>query len=236
MKVSAEFVVEGVALAALNAKRFAEDALFLYHSNRYHSSAISAVIAIENVGRARRILQLILESKVDPASNQFPVRPEIERQELLKNIRSHHEAEIRTGIVSLQFSANSPVDMSKFNKHAREVGQFPAGTPEHTNAVKQVKRAVKKMFEKITTEFHETRTIQQYVEPDDDCTVWNEPQDAAEQRVRDLIINAINNYNFLISQIISNTRMMEILAQKALVDQMTPLPQPDLRPVQPQTA
>jgi hypothetical protein len=183
------------------------------------------------------MLQLILEPKLNPATNQFPIRPEIERQELLDNIQSKHEAEIRTGIVSLQFSVNSPVDMSKFDKHAREVGKFLPGTPEHTNAVKQVKRAVKKVFDKTTTGFHETRTTQQYIEPDDDCTVWNEPQGAAEQRVRDLIVNAINNYNLLISQITGNCRMIEISKQKDLVDQIIPLPQPDFRPAQlePQT-
>jgi hypothetical protein len=39
MKIKAEFVVEGLALAVLNAKRFAEDSIFLYHAKRHHSSA-----------------------------------------------------------------------------------------------------------------------------------------------------------------------------------------------------
>lgn len=224
--MSAEFVVEGMALAAINAKRFAEDSLFLYKANRNHAAAVTAVIAIENVGRGRRMLNLILEPKLDPTTEQFPVRPEIDKQKFLDDIRSDHEAEIRTGVVSLQFSAASPVDMSKFHQHAQELGRFPAGTPEHAEALKRIKRAVTKLFNKTTTGFHETRTIQQYIEPDDNCTIWNEPQDAAEQRVRDLIVNSINNYNFLLAQITGNSRMMRILQQKSLADQLVAIPPP----------
>jgi hypothetical protein len=86
-KVKAEFVVEGVARAALNAKRYVEDSLFLYHAKRLGSASITAVIAIENVGRARRILQTILENAVHPATGQFPVKAEIERATFLGSIR-----------------------------------------------------------------------------------------------------------------------------------------------------
>lgn len=226
-KVKAEFVVEGVARAALNAKRFVEDSLFLYHAKRLGSASITAVIAIENVGRARRILQTILENAVDPATGQFLVKAEIEKEPFLDSIRSKHEAGIRTGIVSLQFAAASPVDMSDFNERIQELQQFPKDTPEHPEVVKKVKRALKKVFDKTTSGFHVTRTIEQYVEPHDECTVWSETQDAPEQRVRDLIVNAKNNYNFLVAQITGNKRMMEILQQKSLADQLTPLPTAD---------
>lgn len=223
MKVKDDFVAEGAALAALNAKRFVEDSLFLYHAKRFGSAAIIAVIAIENVGRARRMLGQILEKTPDSATGQFPVRSEIDGEAFLKGIRSKHEAEIRTGIVSLQFAATSPVDMSEFDKHAKELQRFPSGTAEHAEAAKKLKRAVKKVFDRTTTEFHVTRTIHQYVEPNNNCTVWNEPQNATDQRVRDLIVNASNNYNFISSQIIGNNRMRAILEQKGIAQQLTQL-------------
>ena len=137
MKVKAEFVVEGVARAALNAKRFVEDSLFLYHAERLGSASITAVIAVENVGRARRMLQTILEKAVDPATGQFPVKAEIERETFLESIRLKHEAGIRTGIVSLQFAATSPVDMSEFNERIQELQQFHKDAPEHPEVVKK---------------------------------------------------------------------------------------------------
>jgi hypothetical protein len=235
MKVKAEFVVEGVGLAALSARQFADDSLFLYQAKRLKSAAVNAVIAIENVGRARRMLGQILKSRIDPATGQFPVKADIDREKFLDSIRSRHEAEIRSGIVSLQFAATSPVDMSQFNKYASDADKFPSGTPEHAEALERLTKAVMKMFNKTTTGFHLTRTIQQYVEPDDECTVWNEPQDATEQRVRDLVVNAINNYNFLVSQITGNKQMMAILQQKGIADQLTGLSFPNLSSSQPET-
>jgi hypothetical protein len=119
--------------------------------------------------------------------------------------------------------------MSEFNKHTQEIQKFPPGTPEHAEALKRVRTSVKRLFAKTTTGFHVTRTIEQYVEPDSECAVWNEAQDAAEQRVRDLIVNATNNYNFLTAQIAGNKRMMDILRQKGLADRLTPLPPVDFR-------
>lgn len=233
-KVKAEFVVEGVALAAVNARGFAGDALFLYQAGRPHSAAVLAVIAIENVGRGRRMLQQILESQVDPANGQFPVKPEVDQGTFLDSIRSNHEAEIRTGVVCLQFAASSPVDMSEFNTHANELAKFSPGTPEHATSVKQIKRAVQRIFNKATTGFHSTRTMRQYVEPDDGCTVWNEPQESAGQRVRDLIVNAINNYNFLASQITRNDRIMAILRGKGMADRLMQIPFPEFRAAEPE--
>jgi AbiV family abortive infection protein len=229
-KVNAEFVVEGVARAALNAKRFVEDSLLLYSAKRLGSASIIAVIAIENVGRAKRMLQTVLENAVDPGTGQFPVKSEIEREQFLDSIRSAHEPGIRTGIEILQFASTSPVDMSDFNARIQDLQQYPKHTPEHPEVVKRLKRALKKVFDKTTTGFHVTRTIEQYVEPDDECTVWNETQDAPEQRVRDLIVNAKNNYNLLVARITGNKRMMDILQQKGLADQLTPLPTADFLP------
>jgi hypothetical protein len=229
MKVKADFVVEGIALVALNAKRFVEDSIFLYQAKRRGSAAITAVIAIENVGRGRRMLNQILESTIDPTTRQFPVRPEIDRKAFLDCIKSRHEAGIRTGVVSLQFTATSPVDMSEFAKYAEELQQFPLGSEENLVALKKLKKSIEKVFNKTTTGFHVTRTIEQYVEPDAKCTVWNEPQNAPDQRVQDLIVNAANNYNFLTAQITGNDRLMTILRQKGVVHQLTQLPPLDFR-------
>jgi AbiV family abortive infection protein len=215
--VKSDFVIEGLARAALNAKRFIEDALFLYHAKRLGSASIISVISLENVGRARRMLQQVLDT-LDPVTNQFQIRAEIDKDAFLDSIRSNHKTEIRAGTVGLQFAASSPVDMSEFNQRIQELQQFPKEAPEHFEILKKVKRSLGKVFNKTTTDFHLTRTIEQYIEPDDACTAWNEPHDAQEQRVRDLIVNTTNNYNFLVAQITGNNQMIETLRVKGLAD------------------
>ena len=229
MKVKVDFVVEGIALAALNAKRFVEDSIFLYKAKRRGSAAIIAVIAIENVGRGITMLQQILEKTIDLTNGQLQLKTETEQKAFLDSIRSTHEVAIRTGLASLQFAATSPVDMSEFDKYAKELQKYAPGTERHSAALQNLRRSVRKVFNKTTSGFHITRTIEQYVEPDTKCKVWNEPQNASEQRVRDLIVNGINNCNFLVARITGNARMMTILQNKGLVQQLTQLPPVDFR-------
>ena len=102
MKVNTAFVLEGVVRAARNAKRFMEDAILLYEAERYGSAYIIGVLAIENVGRGRWMLQQILEATIDEKTKQFGVKTEIDGKTFRDNIRSKHETTIRTGTVSLQ--------------------------------------------------------------------------------------------------------------------------------------
>lgn len=216
-------MLQGAILAARNARRFVEDSVVLLHDNRFGSASITAVIAIENVGRARRILQQILEGKIDPATGQFGVKPEIERAKFLKNIRTDHATTIRAGLSSLQFSVTSKIDMTEFNKLIQALQNSAPGTAGRAAVTKKLRRAGGKVFNKATTGFHFTRTIEQYVEPDDKCATWNEPNQVKEEQVRELIVNAITNYNLFVAEMTANKQLVSLM-QEGVVDDLKPLP------------
>jgi len=87
--VTDELAIEGAVRALRNAKRIAQDALSLYESGHYESACILAVIALENVGRGRR-MHLYVKNSIILATRQPMFTKPMDASQFMEEMRQEH--------------------------------------------------------------------------------------------------------------------------------------------------
>ena len=214
MNVSDELAIEGAVRAVRNAKRIAQDALAMYETAHYESACILGVIALENVGRGRR-MHLYAKNPVNPTTRQPMFTKPMEASQFMAEVRQYHEQTIRSGIVTLQFRS-APGSDPLF----KAIGDAPVGSAERQDAVTKFKKFVQKLFNKSSQEFHKARTFVQYLELNDQGTLWNDPQNVNQEDAYDLVLNVASNIGLFVSEIMGDALAIPIVEQLGIKEEL----------------
>lgn len=214
MHVADNFLIDGTILAAQNAKRFLEDSISLFNLEKYGSASIIGVIALENIGRGRWLREQ-LHDIYDPKTKQVRQRRPIEQNDFRDALIQDHQRTIRTAMTTLQLPPAEENDL-----FLEDFQKTEPGTPERATALAKFKHRIAKVFNIAAANFHETRTLVQYVDPDQACMRWRNPQNVSKKTASQLLNNIYSNYQIFSSELFADPKVGPVVAERNLKSEL----------------
>ena len=180
MNVAADVLLKGAWYSIEQCGCLLRDAVTLYSKQRYAGAVALALLAREELGRYRILLELWRK-----AVNGKPVS--------VGNVRAasdDHVIKQRAAQLSVVYRAESG-GIAELLRIRLNAGP---GTPEWIKADEQLKQLDEKKLKRTPYDRHSTRMRAMYVDVNDGGTDWNRPAAFHEGEATNCIVDAVNDY------------------------------------------
>ena len=216
MNVSADVLLKGAWYSIEQCGCLLRDAVTLYSKQRYASAVALALLAREELGRYRILLELWRK-----AVNGKPVSVDDAQAACEDHVIKQRKAQLS---VVYRAEGGGVAELLRVRLNAR-----PA-SPEWKKADEQLKQLDEKKLKRTPSDRHSTRMRAMYVDINDGGTDWNRPAAFLEGEASSCIVDAVNDYAVQVDKLNQIEMLKEedaslVSALDAWVDK-PPLPTP----------
>jgi len=180
MTVSVRYLLEGAWYALEQCGRLLHDAIDLYERDRFGTAVGLAILAREELGKARILIQL--SGEVEAGKGLSP-------RELSGALADHLEKQEHAQI-SVVLSAGYGTRLQELFKKAGDPSD-----PEFEAANVELEKIQEQKRRRMRQERHSLRQRAMYVDPQ--TGGWNRPGDFTKEVSRDELIYAMNDYSMM---------------------------------------
>ena len=181
MSVAPQHLLSGVWFALEQCGYLLSDAIALFDRGSHASAVALALLAREELGRYRILLELWHRAADGKAVSVDEVRRACE----------DHVTKQRRAQMSIVYRAGGPGGLTDIID--RRIRARP-GTPEFQQADEQLKQCDELKLKRTPANRHSTRMRAMYVDISDDGTGWNRPTAMTEGEAKDCLVDAVNDY------------------------------------------
>ncbi len=181
MPVSERYLLEAAWYALEQCGRLLHDAITLYETGRYATASGIAMLAREELGRARILLAL--------AEEVHSGRPLTLVE--LEGAIADHVVKQAAGQLTLGFSTPPESGLSRLM--ALALTDTPS--EESHEAWKELQRAINRLAARKPHERHTTRQRALFVDPNDAGTDWHRPASFTREESQRLLMEVMNDYS-----------------------------------------
>ena len=180
MTVSARYLLEGFWYALEQCGRLLHDAIGLYELGRFGTAAGLAMLAREEMGKARILFKLSGEVEAGRALSQ---------RELAETLEDHLEKQTH-GQLSVVLSGAQGTQLDKLIRATMDPSH-----PDFEAATAELDEVRKRKMRRIPDERHSLRQRAMYVDPTETGEGWNRPAGFTKDESRDQLFQAMNDYS-----------------------------------------
>jgi len=195
LSVTADILLKGAWYSIEQCGRLLRDAVTLYSNQAYASCVALALLAREELGRYRILIELWRQAA---NGKQVSVAE-------LRAACDDHVKKQREGQLSVVYRAEGGGGLAKLLRSRLDARP---GTPEWKKADEELKRLDEKLFNRTPSDRHSTRMRAMYVDINDGATDWNRPAAFPEGEATNCLIDAVNDYAVQVDKL-SQVEMLE---------------------------
>jgi AbiV family abortive infection protein len=177
-EITLRLLLNGALFALEQCGRLLEDAVILFEHSRHATAAGVALLAREELGRHRILLDYWRKRQAVTAAE-------------IRKACEDHAAKQASGAGSLTYRADRDSQLGKL-LHARMTN--PPGTPEYKQADAVVAALDKQRWRRQPHERHEQRMRAFYVDLSSEGSNWLRPSELSSKGCADIVTDAINDY------------------------------------------
>jgi AbiV family abortive infection protein len=181
MNVSADVLLKGAWYALAQCGRLLRDAVTLHSAGGYGSSVTLALLAHEELGRYRILVELWQQ-----ATNGNTIT--VER---VRTACDDHVTKQRRGCLSMTHRAEGSTQLAKLLR--ARINTRP-GTPQFKKIAQTLKQLDKRKWKRTPADRHAMRLSATYVGINDNGTGWNRPAVIGRQVAENYVTDAVNDY------------------------------------------
>lgn len=182
MSVQADILLKGAWFSLEQCGHLLRNAVTLHAGKAYASSVALALLAREELGRYRILIELWRKAAGGAAVTVDEVRASCD----------DHEVKQREAQLSITYRAEGS---GRFAELLRTRIQARPGTPEFRNADEQLKHLDEIKLKRTPGDRHSTRMKALYVDINDRGTDWNRPAAIPEGEATSCLLDAVNDYS-----------------------------------------
>jgi AbiV family abortive infection protein len=184
--VSARYLLEGFWYALERCGQLLHDAIDLYDLGRFGTAAGLAMLAREEMGKAKILLKI---------ANEVDGGRELSPRELADALEDHLVKQ-RHAQLSVVLSGALGTQLAMLMRKSMDPSD-----PYSQAAFEELNQLVKQKVRRTPDDRHSVRQRGMYVDPDDTGTVWNRPAHFTKEEALNHITHTMNDYSVLLNNL-----------------------------------
>ena len=188
MSVAADVLLRGAWYALEQCGHLLRSAVALYNERAYASAVALALLAREELGRYRILVDLWRQAVGGKAVSVEEVRAKCD----------DHVTRQREAQLSIVYRAEGSGRLADLLR--ARIKACPS-TPEYKNIDEQLKQLDRIKVRRMPADRHSTRMKAMYVDINDGGTDWNRPAAMPEEEAANCLVDAVNDYSVQIDKL-----------------------------------
>lgn len=182
MSIAADVLLEGAWYSLEQCGHLLQSAAGLHAGRAYASAVALALLAREELGRYRILLDLWRQAAKGKSISVEEVREACD----------DHVVKQREAQLSMVYRAEGPGGLVEL---LRARAKHLPGTPEYKKADEQMNKLDEVKLKRTPADRHSTRMRAMYVDINDAGTDWNRPATMSKEEATNCLVDAVNDYS-----------------------------------------